>query len=145
MLCVCIVVLLTVCKAHVSGHCLLCDKFVPPYLNTAPFYSFHLLLHHIDSVLALDEVPSTMQLRTYSIFSCRKPHTSSWQQHNPAFRKKTQPHVYIRSRLPPVLAKLIKRIEDGQFVNMAENLQNYLSSLNHTDEMSQKHTGVKYK
>ena len=53
--------------------------------------------------------------------------------------------MYIDGALPPLPAKLFKKIEDGQFVKMAEFLQDHLISPHYTDKDQSTSTTVKYK
>ena len=56
----------------------------------------------------------------------------------PRIREKTQAPVYIGGGLPPIPARLVKRIENGQFVEMAELLPDHLSSFPTLTKIKQK-------
>ena len=53
--------------------------------------------------------------------------------------------VYIGGGLPPIPARQVKRIKDGQFMEMAKLLPDHLSSSPYSDEDQAKRTKVKYK
>jgi len=64
--------------------------------------------------------------------------TDSHDSQESASPKKSRPPVLISNGLPPILFRLMKRVEDGLFVEMAELLPNYLDSaaLNTDDQQA---------
>ena len=89
---------------------------------------------------AFNEIPSTRELQHITQLGDDPPPPQI-----PWIREKTQAPVYIGGGLPPIPARLVKRIEDGQFVEMAEPLPDHLSSSPYTDEDQAKSSKVKYK
>ena len=89
---------------------------------------------------AFNEIPSTRELQHI---------TQLGDDPSPprilSIREKIQAPVYIGGRLPPIPARLVKIIEDVQFMEMAELLPDHLSSSLYTDEDQAKSTKVKYK
>ena len=59
--------------------------------------------------------------------------------------EKMSASLYIGGRLPPVPAKLANRIQDGQFVEMAELLLEWLRGTNPHNEDQLKSSKSKYK
>ena len=130
-------------------------KFTPPYPCTSVKYIMPPLYpNHDGSILppsffsytafvllsAFNEIPSTRELQHINQLGDNPPPPQILQ-----IREKTQALVYIGGGLPPIPARLVKRIEDGQFVEMAELLLDHLSSSPYTDEDQAKSTKVKYK
>ena len=89
---------------------------------------------------AFNEIPSTSELQHITQLGDDPPPPQILR-----IREKTQAPVYIGGGLPPIPARLVKRIEDGQFVEMAELLPDHLSSSPYTDEDQANSSKVKYK
>ena len=106
-------------------------SILPPSFS---FYTAFVLLS------AFNEIPSTRELQHINQLGDNPPPPQILQ-----IREKTQALVYIGGGLPPIPARLVKRIEDSQFEEMAELLPDHLSLSPYTDEDQAKGTKVKYK
>ena len=90
--------------------------------------------------LVLDQVPTANQLHLVQQIgdpptssSYPMPSCSTTVPTLPPFEKTSTP-LYIGGGMPPIPAKLAKRIQEGLFVEMAELMPDYLRSPNPSDE-----------
>ena len=87
------------------------------------------------SVSALDHLPALSQLQHVQEFDEAQNHHQlevtepATPSQSTSHLKTMLPPVLISGGLPPVPAKLVKRIQEGSFVEMAELLPETLSSL----------------
>ena len=119
-------------NAHTSLHVNVCCNYPP---SSTPAITYQL-----SSYLALNQVPTNGQLSHVNELS----ETSRQQMGYRAgtITPVTTHSLYIGGRLPPIPQKLIRCIQDGHFINMAELLPDNLEATNSTDD---DHTTTKCK
>ena len=102
------------------------------------------MLHHTShpppppSPLVFNEVPSGSRLQHITQLGDGTRHGIE-----DAIQPK-EPPMYIGAGLPPVPSKLVKRIQDGRYIDMAELLPTNLSSSQSTDDEQSNKTKNKY-
>ena len=94
-------------------------------LDAAPLY-------YLSSTPAIDHLPTSSQLQHVQELNETQQHLDLTELTHPtiptSYPNKSSPPVLISSGLPPVPAKLVKRIQQGSFVEMVELLPETLSS-----------------
>ena len=98
---------------------------------TPPPSSTPVITYQLSSYLALNQVPTSGQLSHVN-------ELSETGRQQTGYRAGTITPVTIHSLyiggLPPIPQKLIRRIQDGHFINMAELLPDNLEATNSTDD-----------
>ena len=97
-----------------------------------PPFGCYLISALLSSPLALNQVPSGVQLSHVNELS------GSIQQQSGnracTMTAVTTHSLYIGGGLPPIPDKLVRRIQDGRFINMADLLPDNLEATNSTDD-----------
>ena len=99
-------------------------------------------------VQVMNQIPKGDQLHHISeIVKIPQRHVTSRTSSTPAARTQTStttPAIYIGGGIPPIPGKLVRRIQNGNFIDMAELLSANLEAANATEEDQPKANGHKF-
>ena len=90
------------------------------------------ITYQLSSYLALNQVPTSGQLSHVNELSETSLQEKGYRAGT--ITPVTMHSLYIGGGLPPIPQKLIRRIQDGHFINMAELLPDNLEATNSTDD-----------
>ena len=107
-------------------HVNVCRNYPPPPS------SIPVITYQLSSYLALNQVPTSGQLSHVNELSETSRQQTGYRAGT--ITPITMHSLYIGGGLPPIPQKLIRRIQDGHFINMAELLPDNLEATNSTDD-----------
>ena len=105
------------------------------YPSCCCYYLLHTVLPPISSPPALDTIPSSSQLSQIHQDSESTPQPPNNVQPNQPQCSGAGP-MNLRGGIPPIPAKLVKRIQDGSFIEMSELLPELLCNASLPEEAS---------